>query len=151
MSKRQTILLVDDSENDLDLMRIGVKQAQCPIPLQEVHDGEEAIAYLQGEGDYGDRTQYSLPTVVLLDLNMPRKNGFEVLAWVRSQPGLKRIPIVILTASLRTEDVQRAFDLGANAFLCKPPTLDQLTTMIRRFCDWLDINQFPVLNEVVPQ
>jgi len=52
---------------------------------------------------------------------------------------------------LRTEDVQRAFDLGANAFLCKPPTLDQLTTMIRRFCDWLDINQFPVLNEAVPQ
>jgi len=151
MSKRQTILLVDDSENDLDLMRIGFKKAQCPIPLQEVHDGEEAIAYLQGEGDYGDRTQYSLPTVVLLDLNMPRKNGFEVLAWVRSQPGLKRIPVVILTASLRTEDVQRAFDLGANAFLCKPPTLDQLTTMIRRFCDWLDINQFPVLNEVVPQ
>lgn len=149
MNVKQTILLVDDSENDLFLMRAAFKKAEFHSPLQAVRNGEEAIAYLKGEGIYSDRNQYTLPAVMLLDLNMPRKNGFEVLEWVRSQPALKRLSVIILTASLRNEDVERAFDLGANAFLVKPATLDQLITMIRRLRDWLEINHFPPLNEVV--
>ncbi len=146
MNERQTILLVDDSENDLFLMRIAFKKSEFNSPLPEVHNGEEAIAYLKGEGAYNDRNQYPLPAVMLLDLNMPRKNGFDVLKWVRAEPMLKRISIIILSASLRTEDVERAFDLGANAFLVKPATLEQLITMIRRLRDWLEINHFPPLN-----
>jgi CheY-like chemotaxis protein len=149
MNVNQTILLVDDSENDLFLMRAAFKKAEFNSPLQAVQNGEEAIAYLKGEGIYSDRNQYALPAVMLLDLNMPRKNGFEVLQWVRSQPVFKRLSVIILTASLRGEDVERAFDLGANAFLVKPATLDQLITMIRRLRDWLEINHFPPLNEVV--
>jgi CheY-like chemotaxis protein len=149
MNVKQTILLVDDSENDLFLMRAAFKKAEFNSPLQAVQNGEEAIAYLKGEGIYSDRNQYALPAVMLLDLNMPRKNGFEVLQWVRSQPVFKRLSVIILTASLRGEDVERAFDLGANAFLVKPATLDQLITMIRRLRDWLEINHFPPLNEVV--
>jgi CheY-like chemotaxis protein len=149
MNVKQTILLVDDSENDLFLMRAAFKKAEFNSPLQAVQNGEEAIAYLKGEGIYSDRNQYALPAVMLLDLNMPRKNGFEVLDWVRTQPALKRLSVIILTASLRGEDVERAFDLGANAFLVKPATLDQLITMIRRLRDWLEINHFPPLNEVV--
>ena len=149
MTGEQTILLVDDSENDLFLMRAAFNKAGVRNPLQEVHNGEEAIAYLKGEGVYSDRNSYPLPVVVLLDLNMPRKNGFEVLTWARAQPGLKRLAIIVLTASLRSEDVERAFDLGANAYLLKPASLAQLVTMIGRLRDWLEINHFPPLNEIV--
>ena len=79
MNPGRTILLVDDSEDDLLLMRIAFQKAGCTSPLQEVHGGEEAMAYLKGEGPYGDRTKFPLPAVVLLDINMPMKNGFAVL------------------------------------------------------------------------
>jgi CheY-like chemotaxis protein len=147
MNERQTILLVDDSENDLVLMRRAFQMAKCNIPLQEVRNGEEVIAYLKGEGPYGDRIKFPLPTVVLLDLNMPKKDGFDVLAWVRAQPGLKRLTVIILTASMRGEDVERAFDLGATSFLVKPSNLEALTAMMRCLYEWIQINQFPPLNE----
>lgn len=146
MDQPQTILLVDDSEDNLFLLRAAFEMAKCPHPLQEVHNGEEAIAYLKGEGAYGDRSKFPLPTVMLLDLNMPRKSGFEVLAWVRAQPGLKRLAIIILTASMRREDVERAFDLGATSFLVKPGSLDTLAAMLRCLGDWIQINQFPPLD-----
>ncbi len=147
MNENQTILLVDDSVDDLALMREAFRRAKCQHPLQEVHHGEEAIAYLKGEGPYGDRSQFPLPVVMLLDLNMPKKNGFEVLAWVRAQPVLKRMAIFILTASMRTEDVERAFDLGATSFLVKPLSLDELAAMLHCLGDWIQINHFPPLEE----
>src|SRR2546421_11572752 len=148
MSDQPTILLVDDSENDLILMRRAFKKAECNNPLQEVRSGEQAIAYLKGEGPYSDRNKFPLPAVMLLDLNMPKGSGFDVLAWVRAQPMLKRLAIVILTASGRSEDVDRAFDLGATSFLVKPIELEALTSMLRRLCDWAEINRFPALHEV---
>ncbi len=144
---QQTILLVDDSENDLFLMRVAFKKANYHKPLQQVRNGEEAIAYLKGEAPYFDRNKFPLPTIMLLDLNMPKKNGFDVLAWVRAQPGLKRLAIVILTASMRSEDVERAFDLGATSFLVKPSNLEALATMMQCLCDWVQINHFPPLEE----
>ena len=147
MNEKQTILLVDDSENDLMLMRAAFQMAKCNILLQEARNGEEAIAYLKGEGLYGDRNKFPLPIVMLLDLNMPKKNGFDVLAWVRAQPGLKRLAIIILTASMRGEDLERVFDLGATSFLVKPSSLEALAAMMRRLCDWIEINHFPPLNE----
>ena len=146
MNEKKTILLVDDSENDLFLMRTAFKKAELNSPLQEVNNGEEAIAYLKGEGRYSDRNQFPLPTVMILDLNMPMKNGFDVLDWVRTQPALKRMSIIILTASMRMEDVKRAFDLGANSFLVKPATVEELIVMIRCLRDWLQYNHFPPLN-----
>jgi len=149
MNEWQTILLVDDSENDREIMRVAFKKANFSNPLQEVHNGEEAIAYLKGEDVYTDRNKFPLPAVMLLDLNMPMKNGFDLLSWVRTQPALKRLSIVILTASTRMEDVERAFDLGANSFLVKPSNIDALIAMIRCPRDWLQINHFPPLNEAV--
>ena len=149
MNERQTILLVDDSENDLRLMRVGFEKAEFNNPLQTARNGEEAITYLKGEGVYGDRNQYPLPAVMLLDLNMPMKNGFDVLHWVRTQPSLQRVSIVILTASMRTEDVKQAFELGAHSFLVKPATIEKLGAVLRCLRDWLQINHFPPLNETV--
>ena len=143
----QTILLVDDSENDLMLMRAAFKEVGCNVALKEVRNGEEAIAYLNGAGPYGDRSLFPWPTVMLLDLNMPMKNGFDVLAWVRVQPVLKRLTTIILTASTRNEDVERAFELGANSFLVKPSSLESLVTMMRCLCAWIQISRFPAIHE----
>ncbi len=149
MNEKQTILLVDDSENDLFLMQRAFKKAEFNQPLQMARNGQEAIAYLNGDGVYGDRNKFPLPAVILLDLNMPMKNGFDVLAWLRTQPALKRLSVVILTASMRSEDVERAFDLGANSFLVKPSAVEDLTSMMRCLRDWLRYNHFPPLNELV--
>ena len=149
MHGNRTVLLVDDSENDLFLTRTAFKSAGVNYPLQEAHNGEDAIAYLKGEYSYGDRTKYPMPAVMLLDLNMPLKNGFDVLAWVRTQPDLKRLSVIILSASMRTADVERAFDLGANSFLLKPSALGELIVMIRCLRDWLQYNHFPPCNETV--
>ncbi|HZM04124.1 MAG TPA: response regulator [Candidatus Saccharimonadales bacterium] len=148
MTGRPTILLVDDSENDIVLMRAAFTMAKSGITLTEARNGEEAMAYLKGEGSYSDRSKFPLPTVMLLDLNMPKKNGFEVLEWTRSQPGLKRLAIIVLTASMRTEDLERAFDLGATSFLVKPSNLDALAAMMRCLCDWVQINHFPSLTKI---
>jgi len=149
MNHNRTILLVDDSDNDLFLTRAAFKEVGFNVPLQEVRNGEEAIAYLKGDGVYSDRSQYPLPAVILLDLNMPLKNGFDVLRWVRTQPELKRISVIILSASMRSQDVDQAFDLGANSFLVKPGTINELVKMIRCLREWLQYNHFPPLNETV--
>jgi CheY-like chemotaxis protein len=149
MTDQQTILLVDDSENDVTLMNIAFRKAGLNSPVQVVHNGEEAIAYLAGEGRYSDRNKFPLPTVMLLDLNMPMKDGFHVLAWLRKQSGLKRLSTIVLTASLRPEDVERAFELGAHSYLVKPAALENLVAMIRCLRDWLKLNHFPPLNEHV--
>src|SRR6185369_5715952 len=149
MNAKQTILLVDDSENDLFLMRMAFKKAEFRHPLQEVRNGEQAIAYLKGEGVFSDREKHPLPSIMLLDLNMPMKNGFEVLAWARAHPEFKRLSMIILTASIRPEDVERAFDLGASSYLVKPSNMDALVAMLRCLRDWVQINHFPPLNDLV--
>jgi CheY-like chemotaxis protein len=149
MNETHTILLVDDSQNDLLLLRRAFRKAEFNSRLQDLHNGEEAIAYLRADGPYGDRVKFPPGTAMLLDLNMPKKNGFDVLEWRRSQPQLKSLPIIILTASRRMEDVERAFDLGANSFLVKPSAMEDLTAMIRCLRDWLQLNHFPPGNHAV--
>lgn len=136
------VLLVDDSENDALLMRTMFRRAGFVQPLQYARDGEEAIAYLRGDGPYKDRKRFPLPTTVLLDLNMPRKNGFEVLEWLRQQPGLKRLRVYILSASGRPQDIERAYDLGANSYLVKPGNLDGLLHMAKCLIAWLQLGHF---------
>jgi CheY-like chemotaxis protein len=144
MNKEQTILAVDDSESDVELMRLAFKWANFESPLHVVRNGAEAIDYLRGWDKYADRKQYPMPTVMLLDLNMPKKSGFDVLNWVNTQPTLKRLTVIIFTASRRAEEVEQAFDLGAHSFLVKPPTMDELAGMMRCLRDWLQINHFPM-------
>lgn len=105
MSSEDTILLVEDNPKDVLLMRRAVKKAEIANPLQVVNDGDEAVLYLSGQAPYNDRTRYPLPVLILLDLKLPRPSGAEVLMWLRQQPVLKRLPVVVLTASREYMDV----------------------------------------------
>ena len=127
---RQTILLVEDNEDDVFMMRRTFQKAGVPNPLQVVADGEQAMAYLKGLGAFSDRQAYPLPLLILLDLNMPKKSGLEVLAWLRQQPGLRRITVHVLTASTRTADVLQALELGANAYIVKPSRIETLANLL---------------------
>lgn len=143
---RQTILLVDDNPDDVFIMRNAFKKAEVSNPLQTVGDGEEAVSYLKGEGIYVDRRVHPFPIVMFLDLNMPRKNGLEVLAWIREQnePRLKHLTVHILTASTRLADVDRAFELGANSYLVKPSRVEDLLQLIRAWHCLTRFSGFPV-------
>src|ERR1041384_6928520 len=99
MTDQPTILLAEDDPDDVLLAQIALRKARLANPLQIVRDGEEAIAYLQGEGRYADRNRYPLPILLLLDLKMPKVNGFQVLEWLRKQPLLSRLPVAVLTSS----------------------------------------------------
>jgi CheY-like chemotaxis protein len=146
MIENQTILLVDDSENDRMFMRIAFKKASFNWPIQEVHDGDEAIAYLKGNGSFNDRGKFPLPTLMLLDLNMPKKNGFDVLEWVRAQNQLKHLHIIVMTASTRPDDVRKAYQLGANSFLVKPVAIEDLVKIVGCMHDWLQMSQLAPVN-----
>jgi CheY-like chemotaxis protein len=116
-----TVLLVEDDLNDIFLVKRAFKMAQIHNPLQIVTDGEEAISYLRGEGRYSDRETYPLPRLIVMDIKMPRKTGFEVLQWVKSGDRiLRRIPVVIVSSSDNPADINRAYELGANAYMVKP-------------------------------
>ena len=140
-----TILVVDDDDCASTLVSTVFERAGLVQPLQFARDGVEAIAYLSGEGVYSDRTQYPLPTAMLLDLNMPRKNGFEVLAWLRQQPALKRLHVYVLSASSQSEDIRRCYDLGANAYLVKPSNLEGLMHQAKCLLAWLKLSHIASL------
>ncbi|HFB83474.1 MAG TPA: response regulator [Thermodesulfatator sp.] len=140
------ILLVEDDPNDVILIKRAFDRARIANPIQVAQDGEEAIAYLAGSEPYHDRSLYPLPMLVLLDLKMPRKSGFDVLAWIRAQEGLRRLPVVVLTSSKDTPDINRAYDLGANSYLVKPVAFEALIEMVKTLgLYWLILNQKPTL------
>jgi CheY-like chemotaxis protein len=116
-----TILLVDDNEDDLFALRRALKKAGIANPQQVVTDGQQAIDYLAGVGQFADRAQFPLPFLVFLDLKMPFRGGFEVLSWIREQPALASMVVIVLTGSDETKDHQRAHALGARSYLVKPP------------------------------
>lgn len=115
-----TVLLVEDDLNDIFLVKRAFKRAQVSNPLQVVTDGVEAIHYLQGKDKYADRHAYPLPKLIVMDIKMPRKTGFEVLEWVKNDGQLKRIPIIIVSSSDNPQEINRAYELGANAYMIKP-------------------------------
>src|SRR5690242_11058819 len=120
MSDAAVILLVEDRDDDVVLAEQALKRACVTNPVRIVKDGNEAIAYLSGQGRYSSRTDHPLPALILLDLKLPGTDGFEVLKWIREQPETRTIPVVVLTSSEQMRDVNRAYALGANSFLVKP-------------------------------
>jgi len=144
MSDQAVILLAEDREDDILLIRRAFQKAYVNNPLHVVKDGEEAISYLSGEGKYSNRAEFPLPDLMLLDLKMPRVDGFEVLEWIRKQPGLASLRVVVLTASDHLRDVNRAYKLGANSFMVKPVDFEDVVHMSRFLTVyWLDMSTTP--------
>jgi CheY-like chemotaxis protein len=140
----QVILLVEDNADDVLLIQRAFRKANLLAPLTVVGDGEAAIRYLAGDAEYQARAHFPLPSLVLLDLKLPRKNGLEVLQWARGQRALRGIPVVVLTSSQERHDVERAYDAGANSFLCKPVDFEQLIQMVHALdLYWLVMNTPP--------
>lgn len=124
------------------LMNLAFSRAGIAAKLQVVSDGDEAIAALENGFLNGGP-----PACVLLDVKLPRVSGLEVLAWIRNQPHLRRLPVILLTSSGQTADINRAYDLGANSFLVKPPDLDSLTQLVKTVAHyWVQTNVRPVVN-----
>ena len=117
-----TILLVEDNEDDLFVMQRSLKLAEVANPLQVVTDGQMALDYLSGTGEYGDRERHPIPSMIFLDLKLPYVSGFEVLDWMRLQPDLCSVDVVVLTSSDEERDQTRAYALGARSYLVKPPS-----------------------------
>lgn len=146
------ILVAEDNEDHVMMIRRAFRQSGLVNPVQVVRDGEEAIAYLKGDGPYANRAEYPLPCLLLLDLKMPNKNGFEVLEWLRSQPALSALRVVVLTTSGEMNDINRAYQLGANSFLTKPVDFRdfvQLTTALKGY--WLWLSHAPELSRPKPE
>ena len=131
MSDEAVFLLVEDSPDDVLLIRRAFQRANIANPLHVVTSGEEAMLYLTGDGPYTNREEFPLPAVILLDLKLSGKNGFEVLEWIRSEPGLSKLRVIVLTASDAMRDADHAYKLGANSFLTKPVQLERLTEMMQ--------------------
>lgn len=126
-----TILLAEDQDDDVFMVERAFDKLSVLNPLQVVKDGEEAREYLAGDGPFADRSRYPFPCLVLLDLNLPKRTGLEVLEWLNGQPALKRTPVVVLTGSKDNADIIRAYTLGARAYLVKPVGLVDLFEMVK--------------------
>jgi CheY-like chemotaxis protein len=129
----QALLLVENNEHDVFLMKRALGQAEIRNPLYVVGDGQQAVDYLAGNGDFNDREMYPFPALVLLDLKLPFRSGHEVLAWIRNEAELNELVVVVLTSSDEPADVNQAYKLGANSYLVKPPSLGQLRDLAKSF------------------
>ena len=139
----KTILLVEDTENDIIFMSRALRKAEVSNPVRTVTDGEQAIDYLAGGKQFTDRTQYPLPILMFLDLKLPKVSGLEVLGWLRTRPELKSLIVLVLTTSKEPSEIERAFELGANAYLAKPSSFSELTEMMQAIKTfWLRFNEF---------
>jgi CheY-like chemotaxis protein len=144
MTKTRPILYAEDDENDSFLVTRAVQQAALPNPLVVVPDGAEAIQYLAGAGSYSDRSLHPLPSLAIVDLNLPGKSGFEVLRWIREAEDVKTLPVLILTSSNQESDVQQAYLQGANGYLVKPDGPDDLLAMVKSIqAFWFEQNRLP--------
>lgn len=134
--KPAPILLVEDDENDIFFFTRAVQLTVADRGLQVVKDGVLAMDYLSGNGRFADREEFPFPGVIILDLNLPRKPGLEVLKWIRQRPEWSGLPVVVLTSSNSELDVTVAYRLGANSYFVKPTDPDALTDLLRVFHDY---------------
>jgi CheY-like chemotaxis protein len=142
MNQALCILYVEDDENDVFFMQRALDQAGVTNPFRVVNDGQTAIDYLAGAAAFADRIQFPVPSLVLLDLKLPRKSGLQVLAWVRQQPALLGVVIIVLSSSSQAGDIEQAYALGANAYVLKPPSEQARTDLVRAIkAFWLTFNE----------
>lgn len=142
MSGSGTVLLVEDNDSDVLLTQIAFRKARLANPLVVVRDGEEAVDYLQWAALHPHDGKSPLPILILLDLRMPKLDGFEVLKWLRSQPFRDRVSVAVLTSTQTEPDIQRARDLGADSYLVKPPNAEEFVHLVQRLkAFWLIVRE----------
>lgn len=142
--KTLCLMFADDDENDYVLLNCAARRAQLPAPVHWVRDGMELLQYLRRQGRYSDSDSYPKPALILLDLNMPRKDGREALQEIRHDPGLGSLPIVILSTSKAAEDIRLAYEAGANSFITKPAEFQRLVEIVevlKRY--WFEVVSLP--------
>jgi CheY-like chemotaxis protein len=150
LPENAVILLADDRPDDVILIQRALVKAKVYNPVFVVHDGEEALDYLAGKGKFADRQRYPFPNLMLLDLKMPRTDGFEVLQAIRANREFRSLRIIVLTSSQEIKDVNRAYELGASSFLVKPLEFDNYEGLMRTLSAfWLQRNAMPDAGEPV--
>jgi CheY-like chemotaxis protein len=136
------LLVAEDLPEEVFILKRALERARFSAPVHFVRDGQEALDYFSGEGSFADRRQNPLPTLLLLDLKMPRLDGFQVLEWLRRQPGLRRLPVIVFTSSDVSQDIRRAYDLGANSYVVKPHASQDLESVASRLQSyWFQLNR----------
>ena len=139
------VLLIEDDVSDFRLIQRAFAKIRPFVPMLRLSHGDEAVEYLAGDGPYENRSVHPVPSVLLLDIKLPRRSGFEVLEWIRAQKSeLRRLPIIMLTSSGHQADVNKAYELGVNSYLVKPSNnseLEQLVSTFRTY--WLELNEAP--------
>lgn len=130
------ILLAEDHEDDVLLLRQAFAKAAVTSRLHVVNDGVDAVNYLNAQGKYGDRSVFPFPDLVLLDLNLPCRNGFEMLEWIRQQPWCSGLIVHVISSSTRATDVTKAYTLGANSYVVKPSRVEELIAFAKALHDW---------------
>jgi CheY-like chemotaxis protein len=150
--KNKCILQVEDEESDIFLLRHSFSKAGITNPVKTVTDGQMAIDYLAGKGAFADREAHPLPCLLLLDIKLPKVSGLEVLSWIRQQPSLRHLVVVVFSSSCQPEDVERAYHLGANSYIQKPSDLEQTLEIAQLLKGWwLGYNRFAPIYEQQPQ
>jgi CheY-like chemotaxis protein len=147
MKKRSIIILIaDDDAEDRMLLKEALEENRLKNTLQFVENGEELMDYLYHRGKFSDRTKYPAPGLILLDLNMPKKDGREALKEIKADPHLRLIPVVVLTTSKAEEDILKTYGLGVSSFITKPVTFTSLVGMMKTLSDyWFEIVELPVV------
>jgi len=141
------VLLVEDDVSDFRLIQRAFAKIRPTVPMIRLSHGDEAVAYLAGDAPYENRSLHPFPCVILLDIKLPRRSGFEVLEWIRSQEStLKRVPVIMLTSSNHHVDVNKAYELGVNSYLVKPSNNSELEQLVSTFREyWVELNQGPTV------
>ena len=146
MNSSSPLLIAEDDENDVFFLKRAFEQAKIENPIHIVRDGQETIEYLSGAGNFSDRNKHPIPYLLILDLKMPRKTGMDVLEWLSEQSELRSLPVVVFSSSAHRTDIERAYELGANAFVVKPSSMTKRAELVQamgRF--WLQFNEAPVI------
>jgi CheY-like chemotaxis protein len=144
MAELPVILQVEDRDEDVYLLKRAIQRAEVQVDVRAVVDGQQAIDYISGVNGFEDRHAHPLPYLILLDLKLPHKTGFDVLAWIRAQPTLRTLIVIVLSSSIDEGDLEKAYQLGANAFLVKPSDMHTLVEMCKAMkLFWLTHNQPP--------
>ena len=143
MDRKFTIVVAEDDANDRKLLHLALRRNPRPVEIREVVDGTEIIQYLKGEGAYHDRIKFPLPDLLIVDLKMPRMDGFQVISWLRQEPKFARLPVVMLSGSGLDKDVAEAYRLGVNSYLKKPVDFNEMVHKLGVLIDYWMITERP--------